>query len=967
MFENIKDGFIKFITSRAVIVCVLLVCLTGITIYRLFTLQIVKGSYYLDTFQLKIKKEKTIPAARGCIYDVNGELLAYNKLANSVTIEDVYKPSKGKDKAINTTLNSVIDIIESNGDSVDQDFGIMLSDSNNYEFIYSGSALLRFLADVYGHVKTDELKYEEKTKSAEEVIDYLCKKFDIGETEGSGLTSKFVPGKGYSKERVLNIAIVRYKMYNNNYQKYIATTVATDVSDQTVVDIKENATQLDGVAIEPSYARYYPDSEYFSHLLGYTGKVTEDQLAELVKENPRYDSNDIVGQSGIEQSMESVLQGIKGSKTLYVDSFGRTIEQSNIVDSVAGNDVWLTIDKDLTEACYDILEQSLAGILVRKIQNIKANPDNANLSSSNLPIPIYDVYFSIFENHVVDITHFAKDDAKETEKAVYQTFLTKKEETINSIKTEMLEKQTPYENLSKEYKWYITHVTDKLEAEIFNSEKMDKEDEMYKAYHLEESVSFSEYLKYAYAKGWIDVSKLHLDNQYASSEEVFAQIVDYIADELAGEKVTSEGIEVSPDLEFEARLYKYLLLEDRVSGTQVCNLLLEQEVVSLDDEERGLWERGGESAFGFMKKRIENIDITPAQLALNPCTGSIVITDVNTGDVRALVTYPGYDNNKMANGVDSAYYKKLLNDKSKPLINYATMQKTAPGSTFKMVSASAGLCEGVITTGSTIHCGGIFTKFEDRPPKCWIYPGSHGALNVTGGIKNSCNVFFYEVGYRLGLVQGQVGDSYSSEIGLQKLAKYAGLYGLTDKSGVEITESEPQVSDTDSVRSAIGQGSANYTTVGLARYVTTVANSGTCYNLTLLDKTTDSKGNVLETYDAQVRNTVDMPSAYWDAIHLGMRQVVQSKKIYDDLDINVAGKTGTAQETNKPNHSLFVCYAPYEAPQISVATRVANGYTSSYAAEITKRVLEYYFELKDEDELLSGTAQTLQDGAANAD
>ena len=170
------------------------------------------------------------------------------------------------------------------------------------------------------------------------------------------------------------------------------------------------------------------------------------------------------------------------------------------------------------------------------------------------------------------------------------------------------------------------------------------------------------------------------------------------------------------------------------------------------------------------------------------------------------------------------------------------------------------------------------------------------------------------------------------------------------------------------VRSAIGQGTHSYTTVGLARYVTTVANNGTCYNLTLIDKTTDSNGNLLEDYSAEVRNVIDMPQSYWNAIHTGMRQVVQDKAYYANLGVQVAGKTGTAQEsTNRPNHSLFVCYAPYGKPEISIATRIAYGYTSSYAAQITKEALSYYFELRDEDDIISGTAQTLQDGATNAD
>lgn len=193
------------------------------------------------------------------------------------------------------------------------------------------------------------------------------------------------------------------------------------------------------------------------------------------------------------------------------------------------------------------------------------------------------------------------------------------------------------------------------------------------------------------------------------------------------------------------------------------------------------------------------------------------------------------------------------------------------------------------------------------------------------------------------------------------------MYGLTEASGVEIEESLPQVSDEDAVRSSIGQGTNNFTTVGLARYVTTVANSGTCYNLTLLDKLTDHNKNVLEDYSAEVRNTIDMDASYWDSIHSGMRKVVEGKAYYNDLSVNVAGKTGTAQESkSRPNHALFIGYAPYENPEIAIAARVANGYTSDYTAQIVKDVIKYYYNLADEEDL-TGAAQALTGGSINTD
>ena len=180
---------------------------------------------------------------------------------------------------------------------------------------------------------------------------------------------------------------------------------------------------------------------------------------------------------------------------------------------------------------------------------------------------------------------------------------------------------------------------------------------------------------------------------------------------------------------------------------------------------------------------------------------------------------------------------------------------------------------------------------------------------------------------------------------------------MIEKSGIELEESTPHISDQDAVPSAIGQGTHNYTTVGLARYVTAVANSGTCYNLSLLDKTTDSEGNLIQDFTPEVRNQITLAQSTWDSIHTGMKKVIEAKTYYKDLGVQAAGKTGTAQESKKrANHALFVGYAPYENPEISIATRIAFGYTSDYAAEVSRDVLKYYFNLEDEADIITGNA-----------
>ena len=948
MFENFKENFINMVTSRVFVLILILIAICGIMINRVFDLQIVHGEEYLDSFQMKIMKERTIKGSRGCIYDRNGNLLAYNELAHSVTIEDVYESGKLKNLNLNTTIYKLIQMIGNNGDKIVSDFKIVLDKNGRYSFTVEGTQLYRFLADVYGHTTIDKLEEKERTATAQEVVDYLCgwDKFRIGQYTEDTLKADFVPGNGYTKDEILKILTIRYDMSTNNYQKYIATTVATDVSEKTVAVVMENNAELEGVSIVEDTIRKYVDSIYFSQIIGYTGKVSQEDLEELQVTDTAhsYDLNDTVGKLGIEKSMESYLQGTKGSEVIFVNSVGKVTDTTNYVEPIAGNDVYLTIDKDLQIAAYKVLEEHLAGILCTNIINAKEF-DASKVSSSKIKIPIYDVYFALINNSIINTEHFNSADAGETEKLVYDKYLSRKADVLAALEEELMVSPTAYEKLDMEYQVYESYIAEMLyEDGIIVSEKVDRDDPTYIAWTTDEVISLNEYLKYCIAMNWIDVVKLELEGQYSDSEQIYAKIVEYILAQL------------DDDSDFTKKIYRFMIKKDVISGTQICKILLEQGVVEITQEEEQQFSRGAISAYTFMMNRIRNLDITPAQLALDPHSASMVITDVNTGDVLALVSYPGYDINKMANGVDAEYFNQLRNDLSEPMINYATYQKTAPGSTFKMVSSTAGLMEGIINTQTTFRCTGLFDTVSP-PAACWIYgKGSHGSLNVTGAIRHSCNMFFYELGYRLGMV----GDTYSSDAGLKRLEAYADLYGLTETSGIEIEESTPQVSTEDAVRSAIGQGTNNYTTVGLARYVTTVANSGTCYNLTLIDKIADHSGNLLEDRSAEVRNTIEMKDSYWNAIHLGMRQVVENNAYYNDLSIKVAGKTGTAEENkNRANHALFVCYAPYEEPEIAITTRIAYGYSSSYAAQTTKDIIKYYFDLAQEDEIITGTASQI--------
>ena len=933
--EIIKDFLTNLFSSRIRVVSVAMIIFATVLVSRLFYLQIINGSEYQDNYNLKLEKTETIPATRGNIYDRNGNLLAYNELVYAVTIQDngTYSSKKERSESLNKEIGRIVTNLEKNGDKIDNNFGIFIDSSGQYQFLSSGNALQRFRADVFGRNSIDDLEYNEKlgfdeaTATADQIIDYLQgdKVYNISQD--------------YSKKLRYEIMIVRYNMGQNSYQKYISTVIASDVSDESVAFIKENINELTGVDVEQKSLRRYVDSEYFAHIIGYTGQISTSEYKELSASDDSVETTDVVGKSGIEKYMNDYLSGTKGYETIYVDSVGNTIAEGEYKASESGNDVYLSIDMDLQKAAYILLEQEIAGILYSKIQNIKESNIN---SSSDVVVPIYDVYYSLIKNGLIDTNAFYDTNASETEKAVLAAYQSKEKEVLATLKAQLKSNnEVVYKDLPEEYQAYSTYIVTKLKSlGVFDSNAIDTSSDVQTSWTSEE-MAVNKYLTYAIEQNWIDITKYESEAKYADTEELYNDLIDYTLDYL------------STDNGFERLVYKYLLLDDGITGNQLCLILYEQGILSKDDEDYSALSSGQITAFDFMKKKIKSLEITPGQLALDPCSGSTVMLDTKTGEILAMVTYPGYDNNKLANSVDADYYAYLTNSAANPLYNYATQQRTAPGSTFKIVSSTAGLAEGVITTSSEITDLGQFTKVSNNP-KCWIYPSNHGSINVSEAIRDSCNYFFYEVGWRLSGGDG----AYDDVTGINKITEYASLFGLDETTGVEIEENSPHIATEYPVMAAIGQSDNNFTTVGLARYATAIASRGTVYNLTLLDSVRDSDGNVLEEYKPSVRNQVDvLNSAEWDAVHYGMRMVCESLSSFNGFSVEVAGKTGTAQQvSNRPNHALFIGFAPYNNPEVSIATRIAYGYTSHNAAEVSKDILAYYFGVTETEDILNGEA-----------
>ena len=926
IFIAIKENIIEHVKHRLFFVNLFILCLFAVLIYRLFDLQIVNGESYQESFTYKSVKTVSVEATRGNIYDCNGKLLAYNESCYTLSyLSDTDLSDEAEEQGITTNelrndiVYKTILILEQNGDELSVSVPITMTSSGEFEFSVSGSSLNTFLMNVYGASSFDDLTEEQQTSTAEDVFNYMRGKdlFNISDV--------------YSDDAALKIISVRYEIWLNRYQQYMSVEIADDISEESYAAITENSDELLGMNVSVESRRVYNYSVYFAHIIGYIGNISTDEMEsynEDLDEDEQYDANDVVGKSGLESVYESELRGEDGYEKMYVDNMGKVLEVIESKESTAGNDIYLTIDADLQEYCYHALEQEISSILLSHLTNTTTAIDEDD-------IPITDVYFALFDNNILSIDELSSDTATDLEKEVYSSFSSAKSSTLSRLDDILNVSHTALYNLTEQYQDYMEFICEELSDDgIYDTSVISNTDSTYTAY-INNEISLCEFLKYAISQGAIDISGIGAESDYYDTDEIYDVLTEYILKDFEN------------NTDFDKLIFKYMILSGELSGSQVINLLYDQGVFdSIDDEDYASYKSGILSNFDFIYKKIEDLELTPAMLALDPCSGSVVVTDPDTGEVKAMVSYPSYDNNLLTNTIDAEYYAQITEDKTTPMYSRATMQLTAPGSTFKIVTSFAALNEGVLGLNDVIVTKGYFDKTE-TPAKCWIYPSSHGTIGLTTAIEESCNYFFYELGYRLACNTDT--GTYSDITGVETIQKYAAMFGLDTTSGIELPESSPNMSDSDAIRSAIGQGTNNYTATQLSRYVTTIANEGTCYNLSLVSEIKDIDGNIVYENEHTVYNEIDFPDEQWDAVKQGMRQVVSSHTsstaLINQIDVAVAGKTGTAQQSeNRPNHALFISFAPYEDPEVTVTCVIPFGYSSGNAEELAALIYAYMYD-----------------------
>ena len=332
--------------------------------------------------------------------------------------------------------------------------------------------------------------------------------------------------------------------------------------------------------------------------------------------------------------------------------------------------------------------------------------------------------------------------------------------------------------------------------------------------------------------------------------------------------------------------------------------------------------------------------------------GAAVVLDIKTGDTLAIASYPTYDMSRFDED-----YGSLVENEARPMFNRAVCGTYSPGSTFKPLTAIAGLETGNITTNEIIVDEGVYRVYNDYQPACWIwneYRLTHGRQNVTAALENSCNYFFYEVGRRLNITV---------------LGEYAKKFGLGEHTGIELPEetsghmASPEYKkqvvtnvtsqdwyDGDTLQAAIGQSYSLFTPVQLANYAATIASGGTRLKVNLVKSIRSSvDGSIVKEFNPEIVDQIDMKPEDINAVKQGMKKVADegsAAEVFANYGIQVGGKTGTAQVGDGSNNAVFIAYAPFDNPEIAVAVVLEHGVRGTNAALVAKDIFDAYFKLQ---------------------
>ena len=440
-------------------------------------------------------------------------------------------------------------------------------------------------------------------------------------------------------------------------------------------------------------------------------------------------------------------------------------------------------------------------------------------------------------------------------------------------------------------------------------------------------------------------------NTYSSNDIIGKTGIEYVFEEYLKGKNGTKQIDMAVDGTTTAEY----ISEEAVAGSDV--------VLTIDANLQKVTENA-------LEANINKISSGGFGQRFDAKAGACVVMNVNTGEVLAMASYPNYNPADFVGGISQEAWNNYTNNEAKPLVNKAVQNSYSPGSTYKMVTAIAGLESGVINTSTRINDTGVYTKYRDYQPRCWYYTDyhrGHGYLNVSGAIEKSCNYFFYETADRMGI---------------DVLVKFAKYFGLGSKTGIELQGETAGVLSSketkqslypnevwgpgDTLQSAIGQLYNEFSPLQMAKYISMLANGGKEIDVSIVKTIRNADGSEVSKdeinqfvnqklgLEEEQTEDIQINQANLDAVLQGMQSVTSDSGgtayvRFKDFNISVGGKTGSAEAPGDKVHAWFVGFAPFENPEIAIVVMVENGGHGNYTAEVVRDIMAEYFGMNTQD------------------
>lgn len=924
------EHFLELCKNRIFVMLCGVIVLFLIIVLRLFSLQIIHGEEYEASITASVSKNLPVPASRGGIYDRYGRPLAINTVAYSVQVDGSLTLELSDTEKQNLS-KALMNWLWENGHQQVNSLPISLSSPYSFTFEGTEEEIEKQENRWKASIGLEKRQYK---MTAEECLAYLYEKYDV--------PSNYSPQQ---KRAYLSLVM-------SDDRNLMALTLALKLNEfgETITD----ELPLD---TEAPYAFQFGGNS--------NREKSWKESMQMEKEQLQYNSlqtldylRDFFGlPEGLPNDLVRDALGIRYS--LYLKRY-QQFQSVTIATDVS----------DKTLAYIEENQDTFPNVVIDTV-SLREYPEGK--------------YFSHIIGYIRQMT--------ESDYALYKDEVDAQGNPLYS-QTDIVGQ----DGMEKLFERELNGVDGKVQIEVDNQGRrmsvidstepvpgkdvfLTLDSELQKvAYDTLESELRKAVLKKLTGGGKNSVSTTELFTSMINVNHISAQKMLQAEDgtqKAVYDKLKQAIPTFRPDQDDAVTVAKEFLIDGLEKGTisvrELTLMMIEQGHLPVTEEEKAGIENGA-SPLSLIIKKLSSGEMSPADTGLDPCTGSVFVTQVGTGEVLASVTYPSYDNNELVNTFNNAYYNDLLQDGNTPLVNRPLKQKKASGSTFKMITALAGLETGTITPNTLITDKGLFKDAGLPYARCWIYSntgGTHRAVNVSHALEVSCNYFFYELAYRMG--NAETGTSNQA---ITTLNEYMAAFGLNDYTGLELDEYGPTMAspankekavktfnpdattsqtrwtDGDTIRTAIGQSINSYTPAQITKYISTLANGGTLYKLHMVDHIQNPDGSLHSEVEETVENVTKFKEENLQAVYEGMYLVTNGSRgtlrtAFNDLPVKVAAKTGTAEEDkNRSSHTWFVCFAPYDDPQIAITVMIPFGEGSGTPApEVAKAIIREYLGL----------------------